>query len=72
MIKGRAIIELTNVNTGEVQTIEEENYITDLIKDCMQNNPYFGSIKNYLIRDNYTATNFLNTLINGIILFDKS
>ena len=39
MIKGRAIIELTNVNTGEVQTIEEENYITDLIKDCMQNNP---------------------------------
>lgn len=72
MIKGRAIIELTNVNTGEVQTIEEENYITDLIKDCMQNNPYFGSIKNYLIRDNYTAINFLNTLINGIILFDES
>ena len=72
MIKGRAIIELTNVNTGEVQTIEEENYITDLIKDCMQNNPYFGSIKNHLIKNNYTATNFLNTLINGIILFDDS
>ena len=32
-LKGHAKIELTNTNTGETQVIEEDNFITNLIKD---------------------------------------
>lgn len=71
-LKGHAKIELTNTVTGEIQVIEEDNFITDLIKDSVQNNPFGPDLMKY-IRSNYpTPTAFINNLFGGLLIFDKS
>ena len=40
MLKGTATIELTDVNTGEVETIYEENMVTTIIEDILSTFPY--------------------------------
>ena len=68
MLKGTTRIELTDVNTGEVEVIEKHNLVTNAIPDLLQLNPdgvlYQGDWK--------FASNFLPlcpNAIGGILLY---
>lgn len=38
-LKGTMVMELTDVNTGEVTTITEENMVTNAVNDILGTNP---------------------------------
>jgi len=40
VVKGHAAIELTDVDTGEVETYEHDNMMTDAIGDAFGCNPF--------------------------------
>lgn len=68
-IKGQTTIELTNVNTGEVETHEDSNMLTNAMQNFL--NP-FGVFGNYPINDAKAYENKPFTwLTGGIMLFDK-
>ena len=71
-LKGHAKIELTNTNTGETQVIEEDNFITNLIKDSVQNNMYGPDLMKYIRSKWPNPTDLINNLFGGILIFDKS
>ena len=67
MLKGTTKIELTDVNTGEVQVIEKHNSITGALQELF--NPVLGHLTN-----NTTLSNALpayNTFLGGLLLFDS-
>ena len=75
MLKGKAKIELTNVKTGEKETYESENMITNYVKDCLT--PNYNWYEPY--RYSWSRTNSsldVSTLINwffqGIALWDTT
>lgn len=87
MLKGKTTIELTNVNTGEVEVYEDENMITNAVSDIMTYNPLGFRYRNYyndnrsFYQDVYTElnTSFANkltpivpNLIGGIALFENT
>jgi hypothetical protein len=39
LLKGKAIIELTDVNSGKIETYTEENMVTNAITDILNFNP---------------------------------
>jgi hypothetical protein len=38
-LKGRMVLELTDVNTSEVETIVEENMVTNAVNNILGTNP---------------------------------
>lgn len=74
-IKGKTTIELTDVNTGEIEVVEEENMITNALHYFFNSNPmgvfnHFNntsSIKGY---DNFLLPICPN-LIGGLLLFNE-
>lgn len=69
MIKGRTKIELTDVHTGEVEVIEEENMVTNALQYIF--NP-MGYIKagSKMFGENFV--NYYATLTGGLLLLDKT
>lgn len=68
-IKGKTIIELTNVNTGVVERHEDSNMITNAMANFL--NP-FGTFGNYPINDEEAHNNQpWHWLTGGLMLFDE-
>ena len=75
MLKGKAKIELTNVKTGEKETYESENMITNYVKDCLT--PNYNWYEPYRYSWGRTDSSLdVSTLINwffqGIALWDTT
>ena len=67
-IKGKTIFELTDVNTGETEIIEDTNMITDGLREFLDP---CGSWSIYpFAKDSVRNTSVRNTLTGGILLFD--
>ncbi len=69
MIKGKTKIELTNVHTGELEVIEEENMVTNALQYIF--NP-LGYIKAGATMYGSTFVNYYATLTGGLLLLDKT
>jgi len=69
MIKGKTKIELTDVNTGQVEVIEEENMVTNALQYIF--NP-LGYIKAGATMYGSTFVNYYATLTGGLLLLDKT
>ena len=75
-LKGKTIIELTDVNTGEVTTVEHENMMTNALNIFFSHNPM--GLFNTLV--NTRTIKYFNkyfipicpNLLGGILLFSKS
>lgn len=68
-IKGKTTFELTDVNTGEVEVIEDSNMITNGLQEFLRTYGYFGCdiLNNDTMRDNSLWVN----LLGGLFLFDS-
>lgn len=66
MLKGTTKIELTDVNTGEVETIHEENMITNALSKIFKPLGLVTSGSTML----NTMSPYFQTLLGGILLFD--
>lgn len=69
MLKGKTKIELTDVHTGEVEVIEEENMVTNALQYVF--NP-MGYVKGADYMFGSTFVNFYATLTGGLLLLDSS
>ena len=69
MIKGKTKIKLTNVYTGEVEVIEEENMVTNALQYIF--NPV-GYIKAGSTMYGSDYVNYYATLTGGLLLLDKT
>ena len=75
MIKGKAKIELTNVKTGEKETYESKNMITNYLKDCLTPNYNWIEPFRYLWNSNKAYIGFsdlINYFFQGIALWDTT
>lgn len=73
MLKGKTIIELTDVNTGEKEVIEENNMVTNAINDLFNTLP--NLLNPYSIYEGSTwymsgFQRLYEFLLGGILLFD--
>lgn len=68
-IKGKTTFELTDVNTGEVEIIEDNNMVTNALQEFMLTYGMFN--KNIFTNDNITNALYLN-LLGGLFLFDTA
>lgn len=68
-IKGKTTFELTDVNTGEVEIIEDNNMITNALQDFMLTYGIFN--KTVFVGDNRTSALYAN-LLGGLFLFDTA
>ena len=68
-IKGKTTFELTDVNTGEVEIIEDDNMVTNALQEFMLTYGVFN--KGIFISDNMTNALYLN-LLGGLFLFDTA
>ena len=68
-IKGKTTFELTDVNTGEVEIIEDNNMVTNALQEFMLTYGIFN--KGIFINDNMTNALYLN-LLGGLFLFDTA
>lgn len=69
-IKGKTTFELTDVNTGKVEVIEDSNMITNGLQEFLTTYGYFGCdiLSDDTIRDNSLWVN----LLGGLFLFDTA
>ena len=69
-LKGRTRIELTNVNTGEVEVHEDNNMVTNALNKLLGN---YGVFCNNPLAEvvNGTPTETIKKLTGGLMLFDK-
>ena len=69
-IKGKTTFELTDVNTGKVEVIEDSNMITNGLQEVLRNYGYFGCdiLNNDTMRNNSLWVN----LLGGLFLFDTA
>ena len=67
-IKGKTIFELTDVNTGETEIIEDTNMITDGLREFLDPCGSWGIYP--FAKDSVRNTSVRNTLTGGILLFD--
>lgn len=80
MIKGKAKIELTNVKTGEKETHESENMITNFFNDLFTPDPYasFLSAINQKYEENTRSSqndalaSVIQQLTKGLVLWDNT
>ena len=68
MLKGKMTIELTDVNTGEKETIEEENMVTNALSEI------FRPLGHLMNADSiYNQFNsYYTKLLGGLLLFDNN
>lgn len=66
-MKGKSIIELTDVNTGKVETYEEENMITNALNDICG---FFPQLMGYTSFNTHFGT-MTENILGGIKLFDS-
>ena len=78
MLKGKTIIELTDVNTGEKEVIEENNMVTNAINDLFNTFPNLLNAYSIYRGGGFVGygngLNFLKLyefLLGGILLFDS-
>ena len=70
MLKGKTTFELTDVNTGEVEVIEDSNMITNGLQEFLRTYGYFGCD---ILSDETMRTNSLwVNLLGGLFLFDTA
>ena len=69
-LKGKTTFELTDVNTGEVEVIEDSNMITNGLQEVLRTYGYFGCdiLNNDTMRNNSLWVN----LLGGLFLFDTA
>ena len=67
-LKGHTKIELTDVNTGEVEVIESDNMVTDGLESWMNRFGHFNSF----ISGTAQCTAWWKTLLGGILLIDSN
>lgn len=68
-IKGKTTFELTDVNTGEVEIIEDNNMVTNALQEFMLTYGIFN--KTIFVGDNRTSALYKN-LLGGLFLFDTA
>lgn len=69
MLKGKTKIDLTDIHTGEIETIEEENMVTNALQYIF--NP-LGYVKDASVMFGSNFVNFYSTLTGGLLLLDTS
>ena len=69
MLKGKTTFELTDVNTGEVEVIEDTNMITNGLQDFLATYGYFGC--DVLSNDKMGANSLWVNALGGLFLFDS-
>ena len=67
-LKGKTTFELTDVNTGEVEVIEDTNMITNGLQDFLATYGYFGC--DVLSSDKMGASSLWDNALGGLFLFD--
>ena len=68
-IKGKTTFELTDVNTGEVEVIEDSNMITNGLQEFLTTYGYFGC--DVLYDDTVRTNSLWVNLLGGLFLFDS-
>ena len=68
-LKGKTTFELTDVNTGEVEVIEDTNMITNGLQDFLATYGYFGV--DVLSNDKMGANSLWVNGLGGLFLFDS-
>ena len=68
-LKGKTTFELTDVNTGEVEVIEDTNMITNGLQDFLATYGYFGC--DVLSNDKMGASSLWVNVLGGLFLFDS-
>ena len=75
-LKGKMVLELTDEATGEVESITEENMVTEAVNNILGMNPMgvFYSEKNLadVLAWNGTMLPICPNMIGGILLFSKA
>ena len=69
-IKGKTTFELTDVNTGEVEVIEDTNMITNGLQYFLATYGYFGA--DVLSNDKMGANSLWVNALGGLFLFDTA
>lgn len=68
MLKGKTTIELTDVNSGKVEVIEDTNMITNALQEFMRGYGMWGS--NVLLDEEVRKSSLWVNLLGGLLLFD--
>lgn len=68
-LKGKTTFELTDVNTGEVEVIEDTNMITNGLQDFLATYGYFGV--DVLSNNKMGASSLWVNALGGLFLFDS-
>ena len=68
MLKGKTTIELTDVNSGKVEVIEDTNMITNALQEFMRGYGMWGS--NVLLDEKIRTSELWVNLLGGLLLFD--
>lgn len=68
-LKGKTTFELTDVNTGEVEVIEDTNMLTNGLQDFLATYGYFGV--DVLSNDKMGASSLWVNALGGLFLFDS-
>lgn len=69
-IKGKTTFELTDVNTGKVEKIEDTNMITNALQYYLETYGMFTN--NILSNDDIRGKRLWKNLVGGLFLFDKN
>lgn len=68
-IKGKTTFELTDVNTGEVEIIEDNNMVTNALQDFMLT---YGIFNKSIFIDSNRISELYSNLLGGLFLFDTA
>jgi hypothetical protein len=68
-MKGHTKIELTNVKTGEVKVIEDDNLVTNAMAKMIETTPYCGCTGTYNIFSK--SSPLIDKLCGGLLLFSE-
>ena len=69
-IKGKTTFELTDINTGKVEVIEDSNMITNGLQEILATYGYFGC--DILNTDTIRNSSLWVNLLGGLFLFDSA
>ena len=68
-IKGKTTFELTDVNTGKVEVIEDTNMVTNALQELLTSYGLFGS---NVLTEAITTNPLWQNLLSGLLLFDTA
>ena len=68
-IKGKTTFELTDVNTGEVEIIEDNNMVTNALQEFMLT---YGIFNKTIFIDSNRTSELYSKLLGGLFLFDTA